>query len=179
MKNVLFLSLFSSLAFAYPELCMPDHREEYVAAFAEAKTGIDKFWAGSNCKEVGAFMDYFELKEVLPETATEKDKCVWAGTVQGIALFTHQREKECGKKKCDRVGSYIGRNVAKSFCGLVELYTSNPLEKFITKDLERPICNVNKEECVNEANIYAGGKCKALKEKHAEAWAAILKQTCE
>lgn len=158
---------------------MPDHKDEYVTAYAEAKKAIDKFWqdSGTQCDEVGDFLDFFETKEVLPESSTEKEKCSWAGTVQGVALFSHQREAECGVKKCQRIGSYIGRNVAKSFCGLVELYTSDLNDKFL-KELERPVCNVTKDDCVNEAEIYAGGKCKALKEKYPAIWKAVLDQTC-
>jgi hypothetical protein len=180
MKFTLLLSFFLTVpSFSYPELCMPDHRDEYTGAYAEAKTGIDKFWkdSGLTCNEVGDFLDYFELKEPLPGTATEKEKCVWAGTVQGIALFSHQREQECGVKRCKRMGNYIGRNVAKSFCGLVELYTSDLNDKFL-KDLERPVCSVGEAECVNEAEIYAGGVCKGLKEKYATIWQTILRTTC-
>jgi len=175
----LFLFLFPVLACAYPELCLPDHQAEYTAAYAEAKTAEDKFWeqSGVSCQDVGEFLDYFELRDPLAPTATEKEKCQWAGTAQGIALFSHQREAQCGVKKCRRAGSYIGRNVAKSFCGLWELYTSKPEERFL-KDLERPVCQVSKEECVNEAEIYAGGKCREMKAKYPAVWQAVLQQTC-
>lgn len=179
--KTLFAVLFITpvFAFAYPELCMPDHKDTYTAAYADAKTSIDKLWksSGMTCLEVGYFLDYFEVKEPLPLTATEKDRCQWAGTVQGVALFSQQREQECGAKKCQRPGSYIGRNVAKSFCGLVELYSSDLLDRFM-KDLERPVCAVNKEECLNEAEISSSANCRALKAKYPAVWKAVLKQTC-
>lgn len=180
MRTVALFFIVPNLVLAYPELCMPDHQDDYTAAYAQAKTAEDSFWqhSGLGCDQVGEFLDYFELKDPPSASATEKEKCVWAGTTQGIALFSHQREEQCGAKKCQRVGNYIGRAVAKSFCGLVELYTSDLTDKFM-RDLERPVCAVGKDECVNEAEIYAGGTCPALKTKYAAVWQSVLKKTCE
>ncbi len=72
---------------------------------------------------VGEFLDFFEVKDPPYDDFSEKARCSWGGTAQGIGLFFQQRAAECRASSCGRLGAYVSRNVGKSFCALFELYT--------------------------------------------------------